>query len=164
LSLVDDFFFLSKVTIVLKYLHKTLTSVLPTFNGLSLIGGNWLRYLIGINYLPTNGTYMFSVNDSHNRESICMNNLGPMKLISSVKMYLTCFISSWNTPSAWTYKGLNSLIWILSIEWIVLARLLKKTIPVGVNNINGLFQSIEWELNSFEIQCIRYVFPIPLVL
>ena len=55
------------------------------------------------------------------------------------------------------------LLGFLSVDWIVLARISKETIQVGVNKRNGLFPLIEWELSSFEIQCIRYDFPVPAV-
>ena len=87
------------------------------YNGLSLIGGNFPRSPKRINDLPPNGTeFFFPGNASHRRESICMNNLRPMKLISSIKMCVTSHISSWNTESDSPFIDLNYLIGILRAE------------------------------------------------
>ena len=155
---------MSNVKTFLKSFHRILRAMLPTYTILSLTWGNWPRFVTKIIDLLPNGTHFFSIKASRKRESICMNNIGPMKLISYMKIHLTYHISSSNTKSAWPCKGLHSLIGILRDEWIVLARILKEATLLGYSNSKGDLPLAECKINSSEIQCIRWDFRVTVVL
>ena len=81
--------------------------------------------------LPPKGQFFFSGNASRNQASICINNLDPRNLFSSINIYLTCRISSWNTTSDFPCSGYISLIGIFRAECIVFACIFKASILVG---------------------------------
>ena len=127
---------------MLNLFHKTFLVVLPAYKGLSLIGGSWLRSPTRMMDFPPKGQFFFSGNASHNRASICINNLDPRKLISSINIYLICRISSWDTTSDYPCSGCISLIGIFRAECIVFACILKETIPIGEEEAKRFFHHL----------------------
>lgn len=112
---------MSRVTTMLNLVHKTFYAILTGYKGSSIIGGSWPRSPTRMMDLPPKWQFFFSGNASRNRASICIKNLDPRKLISSINIYLTCCICSWNTASDYPCSGCISLIGIFRADCIVFA-------------------------------------------
>jgi len=145
---------------MLNLFHKNFLVVLLACKGLSLIGGSWPRSPTKMIDLPPKGQFFFSGNASRNRASICINNLDPRNLISSINIYLTCCISSWNIASDFPCSGYISLIGIFRAECIVFACILKATIHVGARRSNGLLLLLNEIERASKMQWIRKDFPV----
>lgn len=145
----------SRVTTLLSFFHKNFPIVLPAYKGLSLTGGNWPRSPTRMMDMPPKGQFFFSETASHNRASICIKILDPRNLISSINIYLTCFISSWNTTSYCPCSGCISLIGIFRAECIIFACILKVVIPVEARRSKGFLPLLEKPKRASKIKWIR---------
>ena len=105
--------------------------------------------------MPPKGQFFFSETASHNRASICIKILDPRNLISSINIYLTCFISSWNTTSYCPCSGCISLIGIFRAECIIFACILKVVIPVEARRSKGFLPLLEKPKRASKIKWIR---------
>lgn len=116
----------ARVAKLLNFIHKTFPVVLPTYKGLSLKGGSWLRSPTSMMDLLPKGQLFFSINSSHNRECICMNNLDPRNLILPNNIYQICLMSYCNTINdfaciAFIYLigTIGELNCIILLKWVV---------------------------------------------
>ena len=103
-----------KMMIVVKYFNEHFPGVAPAYRGLSIKAGIWPKSLTRMIEWLSNQQLFYYGKHSRKRLPIWTNNLGPMKLISSMRMYWICFISSWNNNRACPCKGLVSFIGIWS--------------------------------------------------
>lgn len=118
-------------------IHKHFPRVSPVYRGLPITGGSWSKSLIKIIERLSNEKFFCSRKHSCKKLLIWTKNLGPMKLISSMRMYWICFISSWNTNRDCPYKGLMSFIGIWSLTYIVITCILNDATQVGVRRSSG---------------------------
>ena len=88
------------------------------------IGGSWARSPTRMMEMPPKQSCSFFGNACHSLLSILNSSFGPMKLNSSIRMYLICFNSSCNVVNACPCSCCNYLIGILSTICIVDARML----------------------------------------
>lgn len=109
------------VTIVVNSLQIARVSECAAYRGLSNTRGSCARSPVRMMDLPPKWVDYSVGNVSHSLVSIFRSSLGPMKLISSIRMYLIYFMPSWNVVSACPLSGCKCLIGILSAECIVVA-------------------------------------------
>ena len=82
--------FLSKVTTMLNIFHDTFLVFLLACKSLSLTRGSFPRSPTRIMDLALKRQFVFSGKASGKQEYVCMNNLGPINIISSIIIYDKC--------------------------------------------------------------------------
>ena len=120
---------------VLNVFDYALSWLVPTYSGMFLTCSNRLRLPTNIMEQPLNGMFLFNGNASRRRSSIWLRILGPMKLISSISMYLIFLSYSWNFSRALPSNGVRSFIGRWRVTWIVDACMLNDATPVGFSSM-----------------------------
>lgn len=112
---------------------------------------------------PPKGVFLCYGNASWKHSSVWPRSFGPMKLISSISMYLICLSSSWNFARALPSKGVRSFIGRCRAEWIVDAHMLKVATHVGARSMISEGFGLVRVMSISLMQLIRMDFPVPAV-
>ena len=126
----------SRLTTLVNMFHNSFEIPSNAYGCLSMTRVNCLKSLTNIIDLPSGKAWRSS-------ESILINRFFPIKLISSIKIYLIFPNYCCKLIKLGPRKGLISLICILSAEWTVVADMLKVASPVGARRSNGILPRCE---------------------
>lgn len=133
------------------------------FKGMSFTGGSWPKSPTRLIEPLPNGAFQWRGNASLRWSSMRERIFGPMKFISSMRMYSTWQSYSCNCRSGWPSRGCIVWIRIRSAEWIVRAFILKATMPIGARNNKGFLSDGEFSTNAWCKHLIKWDFPVPSV-
>lgn len=131
------------VTTVSKVCQREFAHDVPTYMGMPFIGGIFPRSPASMIDQFPKGTFWYEGNTSLKRSSMCERILGPIKLISSVKMYLMWNCFSWRCRSGWTSRGCIYTKGMQRAEWIVSTSTLNMITLVGASRSNVLELGID---------------------
>ena len=134
------------VTAFVNWIKIARASKWVAYRGLSKSGGNCAASLVRIMHLPPKCVDWRLGNASHNLMSIFSSNLGPMNLISLIRMYLIYLISSWNMASV-TYLLFNFIVISYSYHHFIVASLTFKdeNKTKGYHDPNCINFFYEWD-------------------
>jgi len=133
---------------MLKVHHSVVSHDVPTYIGMSLTGGSWPRSPTSIIEHPPKGVFMLLGKASRRQSSMRANIFGPMKLISTMRIYCTWSRRSCRIRRDWPSRGCIVVTGMRSAECIVSAFMLNVATPVGARRSKGFVSFVEFSKSA----------------